>query len=317
MVLLRRLSIMERHDIWRRISTVALLLLLTICGSAFAQLQSGNLYGTVNDEGGAGLPGVTVTLTGAGAPQVQVTNERGQFRFLSLSPGDYSVKAELEGFNPIEHSNVAINVGRNQQIELTMNQVLTGTLEVTAESAPILDNRRISTGATITQDELERIPTSRDPWSILATAPGVLTDRINVGGNESGQQSNYTGPGSCGCQAVWSVDGMVITDMAATGSSPAYYDFDSLEEMQVTTGGSDSSIASGGVVLNMVTKRGTNEWKGTGRYIVTDKDYQSDLEFDRSELGQVGLHRSGVPAGIPGVPSTQTPQTSLDRKSVV
>jgi hypothetical protein len=67
-------------------------------------------------------------------------------------------------------------------------------ITVTAES-PLLDERRISTGTTVSQSELERIPAARDPWSILQTTPGVLTDRINVGGNESGQQSNYMGPG--------------------------------------------------------------------------------------------------------------------------
>jgi len=86
------------------------------------------------------------------------------------------------------------------------------------------------------------------------------------------------GPGSGGDQAVWSVDGVVITDMAALGSSPAYYDFDAFEEMQVTTGGSDTTIATGGVVLNMVTKRGTNEWRGSGRYYDTDNQWQSSSD---------------------------------------
>ncbi|HEY0512247.1 MAG TPA: carboxypeptidase-like regulatory domain-containing protein [Thermoanaerobaculia bacterium] len=51
--------------------------------------------------------------------------------------------------------------------------------------------RRISTGATVSQTELEKVPTARDPWAVLQSTPGVLTDRINVGGNESGQQSQY------------------------------------------------------------------------------------------------------------------------------
>src|SRR5581483_3708048 len=123
--------------------------------------------------------------------------------------------------------------------------------------------------------ELEKIPTARDPWVILQTAPGVKLDRINVGGNMSGQQSNYVGRGSGGDQAVWSVDGVVITDMAATGSTPAYFDFDAFEEMQVTTGGTDTTIATGGVVMNMVTKRGTNEWRGSGRYYLSKDSWQS------------------------------------------
>lgn len=300
---------MKSNNLWGRIVAVAALLLLVVGGTAFAQQQTGNLYGTVADEQGAALPGVTVTLNGNGAPQVQVTNAEGQFRFLGLSPGSYSLKAELEGFSTIDYPNIVVNVGRNTEIKVTLSAAVEDVITVTAES-PLLDSRKISTGATINQTDLEKIPTSRDPWSILASTPGVLTDRINVGGNESGQQSAYTGPGSRGDQSVWAVDGMVITDMAALGSSPAYYDFDSFEEMQVTTGGSDSTTATGGVVLNMVTKRGTNEWKGTGRYLLTDNNYQSNLDFDKNDLGKRGTHRSGVPPGF-GLPTTQTAQSAF------
>ncbi|MFY9823953.1 MAG: carboxypeptidase regulatory-like domain-containing protein [Thermoanaerobaculia bacterium] len=274
---------MKSNNLWGRIVAVAALLLLVAGGTALAQLQTGNLYGTVTDDKGAPLPGVTVTLTGNGAPQVQVTNAQGQFRFLGLTPASYQLKAELEGFSTIDYPNIVINIGRNTQIEVKLSAAVEDVITVTAES-PLLDERRISTGATVSQTELEKIPTSRDPWSVLQTTPGVLTDRINVGGNESGQQSQYVGPGSAGDQAVWSVDGVVITDMAALGSSPSYFDFDAFEEMQVTTGGSDTTIATGGVVLNMVTKRGTNEWRGSGRYYKTSDSYQSNTSFGDSDL---------------------------------
>jgi len=274
---------MKSINLWGRIVAVAALLLLAVGGTAFAQLQTGNLYGTVTDDKGAALPGVTVTLSGQAAPQVQVTNAQGQFRFLGLPPGSADLKAELEGFSTIDYPNIVINIGRNTSIEVKLSPAVEDVITVTAES-PLLDERRISTGATISQTELEKIPTARDPWAILQTTPGVLTDRINVGGNESGQQSQYIGPGSTGDQAVWSVDGVVITDMAATGSSPAYFDFDAFEERQVTTGGSDTSISTGGVVLNMVTKRGTNEWRGSGRYFTADEKWQSDLGSDSVDL---------------------------------
>ncbi len=290
---------MKINNLWGRIVTVTALLLLVASGTALAQLQTGNLYGTVTDDKGAPLPGVTVTTTGNGAPQVQVTNAQGQFRFLGLTPASYQLKAELEGFSTIDYPNIVINIGRNTQIEVKLSAAVEDVITVTAES-PLLDERRISSGATVSQTELEKIPTSRDPWSVLQTAPGVLTDRINVGGNESGQQSQYVGPGSGGDQAVWSVDGVVITDMAALGSSPSYYDFDSFEEMQVTTGGSDSTIATGGVVLNMVTKRGTNEWRGSGRFYKTSDSYQSDTSFGDADLAASNcsaatpcLYRSG------------------------
>ena len=253
----------------RALSTLSLgVLLLLLALPALAQLESGNLYGTVKSPDGETLPGVTVTLSGNGAAKAQVTDAQGRFRFPGLAPGsDYTVKAELQGFSPFESTGLVVNVGRSTDIEVTLAAAVTGVITVVAEKVdqPLLDPRRFTPGNTVTNTDLERIPTARDPWAVIQSTAGVLTDRMNIGGNESGQQSQYVGPGSGGDQAVWSVDGVVITDMAALGSSPGYYDFDAFEEMQVTTGGSDASIATGGVVLNMVTKRGTNEWRGSAR----------------------------------------------------
>ncbi|HSS50213.1 MAG TPA: TonB-dependent receptor, partial [Thermoanaerobaculia bacterium] len=219
----------------------------------------------------------------------------GRFRFPGLAPGsNYTVKAELQGFSPFESTGLVVNVGRNTEIELGL-PAMTEVIDVLADKVeqPLLDPRRFAPGTTVTNADLERIPSPRDPWAVLQSTPGVLTDRMNVGGSESGQQSQYVGPGSCGDQAVWSMDGVVITDMAALGSSPGYYDFDAFEEMQVTTGGSDASIATGGVVLNMVTKRGTNEWRGSGRYLQSSSGLQSNLSFKNSDLGQPGSWNNG------------------------
>jgi hypothetical protein len=283
------------HSFSKRALSLAVLL-LSLAAPTLAQVQSGNVYGTVLSGGDqSALPGVTVTLVGNGAPQVQATDAQGKFRFLGLSPGTYDLKVEIEGFTGVEQNNVAVNIGRNTNVEVKLQPaVIQGeTLTVIGDRPPLLDPRQPGRQTTVTLTDLEKTPTVRDPWAVLASAPGVLTDRINVGGNESGQQSQYIGPGSAGDQAIWSVDGMVITDMSAVGSSPTYYDFDSFQEMQVTTGGSDASIATGGVVLNMVTKRGTNDWRGSGRYYLADKSTQGDLNLSRSDLGEAGSWNGG------------------------
>ena len=266
------------------------LLLLSLAVPALAQVQSGNVYGTVaNADDNSPMPGVTVELSGNGASTVAVTDAQGKFRFLGLAPGSYTVKSELEGYSPVEQTGITVNIGRNTSLEMKIQPAIQGeVMTVKGDAIPLLDTHKQGPGQTVTLKELESSPSNRDPWAVLQSTPGVMTDRINVGGNESGQQALYVGPGSTCDQAVWSMDGMVITDMAALGSSPTYYDFDSFQEMQVTTGGTDTAVATGGVVLNMVTKRGTNEWRGTGRYLVDDKSTQGDLSLSRSELGQAG-----------------------------
>ena len=253
----------------------AALLISLFAVSGFAQFQTGNIYGKVQAKDGSVLPGVTVTLTGVGAPATTVTGPQGEFRFLNLSPGSYTLKAELAGYGTATRAGVGVRVGSNSDVTLTLNPSVSESIVVTAE-APLLDVRKAGTAINVTKVELEKIPTSRDPWTILQQAPAVQVDRINVGGNQSGQQSVYVGKGAGSSQNTWNVDGVNITDMGAVGSSPLYFDFDSFEEMQVTTGGSDPRIMTPGVQLNMVTKRGTNDFRGSGRYFYTPGSYQAE-----------------------------------------
>ena len=111
---------------------------------------------------------------------------------------------------------------------------------------------------------------------MLQTVPGIIVDRVNVGGAESGQQSNYQAKGAAGTDNTWSMDGIAITDMSALGSSPTYYDFDMFQEMQVVTGGADPANPTPGVQLNFVLRGGTNRWRASGRYYYENNDLQSD-----------------------------------------
>ena len=254
------------------IGTALLVSLFAVSG--FAQMQTGNIFGKTQAKDGSALPGVTVTLTGPGAPQTFITDATGSFHFLNLSPGTYNLKADLAGFGTSARNGIGVNIGRNADVTMTLNPAAAESITVTAE-APLLDVRKAGTGADVTKVELEKVPSGRDPWVILQQTPGVLIDRINVGGNESGQQSNYVGKGTTSDQSTWNVDGVNITDVGALGSSPTYYDFDSFEEMQITTGGVDPRIQTPGVQLNMVTKRGTNDIKGSARFFHSSKGLQA------------------------------------------
>ena len=256
----------------RLVSTFSVILFLFVAGLAFGQASpTGNLYGTVTDESGAALPGVMVTVAGIGAPRTQFTDANGNWRFLALDPGAYTVTAELDGFGGLQFPDVVVAVGKNTSVPLVLSAALEETITVTSES-PLLDERRLSTGTNVSQVELEKIPTARDPWALLSQTPGVLVDRVNVGGNESGQQSAFRAPGVSGNQNDFQMDGTSITDMAATGASPTYYDFDQFAEMSFTTGGTDVKKNSAGVQVNLVTKRGTNEFRGSARFYNTQRN---------------------------------------------
>ena len=249
---------------------------LLLATGAFAQTYTGNIFGTVTDSSGSPLPGSTVTLTGAQAPQTAITDASGSFRFLRLEPGRYTVAAELEGMGRTERS-VDMRVGHNVDIGLQLTQTVSEVLTVTA-ATPVIDRRSVGTGENLQLVELRQVPSARDPWVMLQSVPGVLVDRVNVGGNKSGSQSYFVGKGVERHQTSWNVDGVNVTDMASTGASGFYYDFDSFEEMQVATSGADPRVQTPGVQINLVAKRGTNELRGSGRWFWTDKQLQADPE---------------------------------------
>ncbi|HWM89633.1 MAG TPA: TonB-dependent receptor [Thermoanaerobaculia bacterium] len=266
---------------------LAIILFAALSSPADAQLQTGSLFGLVMTPQGQTLPGATVTLSGGGAPQVQTTDEEGRFRFPGLSPGEYRLEAMLDGHSPVEVDSLVVSVGRNTEMQITLAPAVQETVTVDGGETPLLDERRFSRGTTVNRTELERVPTMRDPWSIVKSAPGVLMERINVGGNLSGQQIRFVGPGAPSGQTVWSLDGMVITDMTAVGTPPGYFDFEAFEEIQVSTGGNDASVATGGVVVNMVTRRGTNDWRGSGHFYYTD-DSMVGSNIDEDDLAKAG-----------------------------
>ncbi len=300
---------------------VVLLMLVGLAPAARAQQQTGNLYGTVSNELAGLLPGVRVELTGIGAPRIQSSDSQGKFRFLGLDPGVYKLNLSLDGFKTLEYKEVDIRVAKNTTLALQLvaasgqpdpGTVISDVIVVTNES-PLLDERKITTGTTVSRVELEKIPTARDPWAIVTQTPGVLSDRVNVGGSESGQQAMFRAPAVSDAENSFSIDGVVITDMAAVGSSPTYYDFDQLEEVQVSTGGSDIEKISAGASLNLVTKRGTNTPRGSTRFLVTKAakelgvfeqgtpDLQSDLENGDGNGGCEGCVQT-----LNGTPGNQT-----------
>ena len=125
------------------------------------------------------------------------------------------------------------------------------------------------------------MPNSRDPWALLRTVPGVSLDRVNIAGNETGQQSAFVAKGARQGDAVWTMDGVPITDMATAGASPTYFDYDAFDEIQISTGGNDINQATGGVGLNFVVKRGTNQLRGTARgYFTGDELEATNLPDD-------------------------------------
>jgi hypothetical protein len=237
-------------------------LLAAWAGPAHAQ-AIGSIYGKVTDASGGVLPGVTVTVSGPSlqAPLVAVTSENGTYQFPSVPIGTFTVTFELASFKKAQRPNVVITTGFNAGVDQKL-EIGSMTEEVTISAAsPVVDTKKTATGATFTSDILENIPTARDPWQVINMTPGVQAG-LNVGGSSSGQQVGLAARGSS-ANVQWNLEGGSITDLSSN-SSPSYFNFDSFSEIQVTTGGGDVSVQSSGLAINLVTKSGSNVFKGSG-----------------------------------------------------
>jgi hypothetical protein len=274
---------------------ILVLLLGFVAAPVFAQtaFNTGSIYGKAVDEKGAPLPGVTVTLEAEGmAARTATTGPGGSYRFAGLVPGTYSLTFSLQGFTEIRQEDVKLAAGQTVNLDAGLKQT-TEEVVVVSGAEPVVDTKKTSTSSNYSQDYLKNVPSARDPWVILDQTPGIDVDRVNVGGNQSGQQSIYTARGGSFTQNGWSYDGVDITDPAAAGATPTYYDFDSFQEIQITTGGQDPAIGTGGVVINFITKRGGNTWSGQASGYFDNDSLESD-NVDSDLLAQHFAVANGV-----------------------
>ena len=260
---------------------LCLLLLVSAVPASAQTLFQGRIDIVVQDAQGSVMPGATVEISGP-ATQTRVTDERGEAHFLNLPPGTYTVTATLQGFRNYTNDRVTVASGAGTPLDHDEVGGVAESVQVTG-AEPIVDPARQTVTTSISYEELQQIPSSRDPWVVLQTIPGIVVDRVNVGGAESGQQSNYIAKGAVASDNTWNIDGIPITDLAATGSSPTYYAFDMFQEMSVTTGGASATNPTAGAQLNMQFKGGSDRVAATAHYIGTTESLQSDNLPDELE----------------------------------
>ena len=266
---------------------LAVTMALLLAGPLVAQSNTGNVYGNVIDEQGGTIPGGTATLIGPSAPMTTSVDAQGLFRFLKVPPGKYAVTVVMPGFTTVTRENVSVSVGKNTQVDVQLKLSTVQEAVTVTSATPLIDTRKVETGQNFSHDELAAIPTSRDVWSLIQQVPGVQLDTVNVAGNQSasvgGPDFITKGSGN----VAYLVDGATITDntygsggafQRVNGGTNTYFDFSTFQDVEVSTGGSLLEQQNSGVTINVVTKRGTNELKGSARYLYASGNWQSNNE---------------------------------------
>jgi carboxypeptidase family protein len=271
---------------------------LSVLGStppAFAQVATGTIAGVIEDAGGAVLPGVSVSLSGdrlIGGTATRVTDAAGAYRFDRLSPGSYVLKFELQGFRTVERRDIVVSASFtatvNQKLEVG---ALQETVTVSGES-PTVDVKSNLQQTVMSQEILEGVPTGRDPWSLAKIIPGVQVNTYDVGGTQAMQQSTLRVHGSRDDDKNFAIDGTTVNwPGGGGGSTMLYYDQGMFDEINYQTSAIPAEVMTGGIYLNMVTKSGSNRWRGDMKTFYAHRTWQSE-NFDDAIA-------AGLPGGIP------------------
>ena len=237
-----------------------------VCSAAFAQVQTGSILVKVLDEQRAVLPGATMTITSSALVKgaaTGATDTLGVYRFPSLPPGTYGVRVELQGFQTLVREGVIVSVGQTTPLELVLRPASVSESVTVVGGSPVIDTTSANVNVTITQQLLQATPGGRDIWSLLEyKMPGLATNRPDVGGAAGGLQATFSARGTSDSQNTHFLNGINVGSPSAIGATSFYFDYDSFEEMQVSTGAHDLAVSSSGVFVNMVTKTGSDRFSG-------------------------------------------------------
>jgi hypothetical protein len=248
----------------RRTVIVVFLLFAAVALPLAAQSLTGTITGTIKDEQGGVLPGVTLTLTGKTGSRTVVTDAEGGYRFAGLDPGTYFVTAALTGFRPKRQDNIVVSISRLAEIDIVLGVGgMTETVDVVGES-PVVDVASSATDNALSQDMLFNLPIrpTNAATDLLNFVPGV-NDGVAYGGN-----SDY-GNGLL-------IDGVDTRDPEA-GSAWVFFNFNLVDEVQVGGLGAPAEYgAYTGAVVNTITKSGGNRYTGLFDAYWTTTDFSAD-----------------------------------------
>jgi hypothetical protein len=274
-----------------------LLAVLALLAVPMFGATTGTIAVTATDSTGAVLPGVTIE---AASPvqigtRTAVTDSRGQAILAGMTPGRYTIKGSLSGFQPT-NTQAVVEQNTTASITVKMNtEAVTESITVTAE-APMVDTTRATVSEHVTLQEVESLPVGRDYKAYAQLVPGVNVvpnqggsdtpvDPAGKGGNNYSDRGVERGFGKTGStDNVYYIDGLNVTDMG-NGRGTMTFNNEVILEQEIVTSGVPAEFAGGkGYVGSVVTKSGGNEFSGSLNYYLQTADMYEDYKTDRDFL---------------------------------
>jgi len=299
------------RNVWGMLGVVAIFLcVLGMPASLAAQTAStSTIAGTVFDSNGGTVPNAKVELvnTGTGAQATMVTSSNGQFTFPSVEPGVYKVTVGASGFRQALVTGFKVEVGKSALLNVTLEVgQLTETVEVSATAGVELQTMNASVGNVFDSNLLSELPSlNRDATSLLLLQPMAIPGFNGPGGSGEGNLAGGSVSGARADQNTFMVDGGDATSnmeggggyntgFIATPRAVVPTPVESLEEFRVATNNTGADFTrSAGAEVQMVTKRGTNNWHGSGYWYHQNDELNANDWFRNNGFG------SGVPVQNP------------------
>jgi len=300
----------------RAAAALVMVVLLASASRLAAQTSTGEVNGTVTDSTGAVIPGATVTLTNQGTKiaRTAVTNASGNFVFINVPSGTYTLSIELQGFKTVQVSpfDIAVNQTLTRSVRLEVGAV-TEALTVTAE-APLLQRSSSELGTVITEKAVHDLPLNgRNFTQLLTLTPGATPVSTAQGSGISSQDAAITGiPGSSFSKpaihgqenrsTLYYMDGIFNTDLRGPvyGVLPIV---DVIEEFKVQAHNDKTEFGgvTGGVV-NIVSKSGTNDFHGSGWEFLRSDLFDARDPFKESTRSSPAPYKQNEFGGTVGGP---------------
>lgn len=244
-----------------------------------------SLSGSVMDRTGAVIPGVDITLTNlaTSATRAGATNEQGRYVFAQLPPGTYKLEFKKDGFTTAIRDNVALPIGTNQVISVSLEiGAVVETVVVEGGALPV-NTIDASVGNPFTELQVKQLPLeARNPSQLLSLQAGVVWAGERLSDERTG--SVFGGRGN---QGNITLDGADVNDQVNQSAMQSVLPIplDSVQEFRVTTTAAGAQYGrSGGAQIELVTKGGSNEWHGSA-YEFNRNDVFSTNGFFENRLG--------------------------------
>src|SRR6185437_11055564 len=252
---------------------VALGCVTLLCVTPLSAQETGEILGTVTDSTGAVVPGANVTLTniGTGVFQAKTTNGTGDYLFPLLQVGNYSVKVTATGFKTFTVPKVALSSGDRFRADAKL-QVgeAAQTVEVSGAVAPALQTDSSQVGSLVPSQSVEDLPLDgRNLIKLVQLSPGITEGSPGsiIQGNrpdDRRQTSSFSANGQTDTMNQNLVDCMDNNEriIGTVGVRPS---IDAVQEVNIQTNKYDASVGrTGGAVVDVITKSGTNSFHGSG-----------------------------------------------------